>query len=266
QRFGLDKSPVEQYFLWAGNFVKGELGISFRHKIPVSEMISGRIGNTFFLAVCALILTYVLAIPLGIYSAQHPYGKVDYTLTGAAFVGLSMPSFFAGILLIYLFAFKVRWFPFSGTVTAGAGYEGIALWLDKLHHVVLPALTLAIINIASYMRCTQASVLEARQQDYVRTAFATGVPAPLGLRGTVLACSANRPAPLGHAVRPGSRPALFRGGDYGDDFQLARSGTAVVRGGGQPGLPDPDGDDDVDFRLRAGGQSGGGYPLRRGGS
>ncbi|MBO2533001.1 peptide/nickel transport system permease protein [Planifilum fulgidum] len=186
KQFGLDKSPVEQYFIWAGNFVKGELGISFRHKTPVSEMISERIGNTFFLAVCALILTYALAVPLGIYSAQHPYGTVDYTLTGTAFVGLSMPSFFAGILLIYLFAFKLRWFPSSGTVTAGAGLEGIALWLDKLHHVVLPAFTLAIINIASYMRYTRASVLEEKQQDYVRTAYAKGVPAPLVLRRHVL--------------------------------------------------------------------------------
>ncbi|WLR41866.1 ABC transporter permease [Bacillus carboniphilus] len=173
--FGLDKHPVEQYFIWVKNIFEGELGLSIRHKIPVTELIGDRFGNTLFLGVVSLAITYLLAIPLGIFSAQRPYSIADYTLTGAAFIGYSIPSFFAGLLLIYFFSYKVEWFPFGGTVTAGAGYEGFQALLDRLHHVFLPAITLSIISIAQYTRYTRASVLEAKLQDYVRTAYAKGV-------------------------------------------------------------------------------------------
>ncbi|MDR6226598.1 ABC transporter permease [Desmospora profundinema] len=185
-QFGLDKHPVQQYFAWAGNFVQGEMGLSFRHRLPVSEMISDRIGNTIFLAVTALLITYTVAIPLGVYSAQHPYSKTDYTLTGLAFIGISMPSFFAGLLLIYFFSFNLGWFPYSGTVTAGAGYEGLEAFFDRLYHTILPALTLSIISIASYTRYTRSSVLQAKAQDFVRTAYAKGIPANIVLRKHVL--------------------------------------------------------------------------------
>ncbi|MCS1350661.1 ABC transporter permease [Mechercharimyces sp. CAU 1602] len=185
-QFGLDKSPVEQYFIWVKNAVQGELGISFRHKVPVSELVKDRIGNTALLGISAMILTYLLAIPLGIFSAQRPYSFADYTLTGAAFIGLSMPSFFAGLLLIYLFSFQFDIFPFSGTVTAGANFGTFAYMMDKLHHLFLPAVTLSIINMASYTRYTRASVLEAKTQDYVRTAYAKGVSKNVVLRKHVL--------------------------------------------------------------------------------
>lgn len=184
--FGLDKHPVEQYYMWITNFIQGELGVSFSYKLPVSELIMDRIGNTVFLAICSMILTYVLAIPLGIFSAERPYSKLDYSLTTVSFIGLSMPSFFAGLLLIYLFSFTLEWFPFSGTETVGSGYEGLSYLLDKLHHVVLPAFTLAFINIASYTRYIRSSVLEAKKQDYVRTALAKGLSSSTVLRKHVL--------------------------------------------------------------------------------
>ncbi|PTM58106.1 ABC transporter permease [Desmospora activa] len=185
-RFGLDKHPVEQYIAWAGNFIQGEMGISFRHRLPVNEMITDRIGNTLFLAVFSLLLTYAIAVPLGIFSAQYPYSKSDYTLTGLAFIGISMPSFFAGLLLIYFFSFSLGWFPYSGTVTAGAGYQGLEAFFDRVYHTILPAVTLAIISIASYTRYIRSSVLQAKIQDYVRTAYAKGVPAKIVLRKHVL--------------------------------------------------------------------------------
>ncbi|SEN57008.1 ABC transporter permease [Lihuaxuella thermophila] len=186
EKFGLNKSPVEQYFIWAKNFVQGEFGLSFRHRMPVSDLISDRIGNTVFLGVCSLILTYSLAIPLGIFSANKPYSKLDYTLTGFSFVGYSMPSFLAGLLLIYLFSFNLKIFPFSGTETAGGGYEGISLLLDRLYHVILPAFTLSLITIAGYNRFVRSSILEAKQQDYVRTARAKGLSKSVVMRKHVL--------------------------------------------------------------------------------
>ncbi len=184
--FGLDKHPVEQYYMWFTNLLKGELGISFSYKLPVSDLIVDRIGNTIFLAFCSLVLTYGLAIPLGIFSAQRPYSMLDYTMTTTSFVLLSMPSFFAGLLLIYLFSFTLEWFPFSGTQTMGAGYTGISYVIDKLHHVFLPAVTLALISIASYTRYIRSSVLDAKKQDYVRTAFAKGLASSVVLRKHVL--------------------------------------------------------------------------------
>lgn len=184
--FGLDKHPVEQYFIWAGNALKGDFGISFRHKQPVSELIMDRIGNSFFLAITSMILVYAIAIPLGVLSAEKQYSKLDFTLTGAAFVGLAMPSFFLGLLMIYFFSFKLGWFPFGNTVSAGKGYEGIELFFDRLHHTILPAATLAIIQIAIYMRYIRSSVITAKQQDFVRTAFAKGVPKNVVMRKHVL--------------------------------------------------------------------------------
>lgn len=185
-KFGLDKPPVEQYFIWLKNFLTGEFGISFRHKLPVSELIGDRIGNTFFLGVTSIIIMYALAIPLGVISAQRPYSKLDYTLTGLSFVGLSFPSFFAGLLAIFLFSFELGWFPYGGTEDPGANYTGIDMILDKLHHVILPATVLAIIQVASYSRYVRSSVLDTKKQDFVRTALAKGLPQGVVLRKHVL--------------------------------------------------------------------------------
>ncbi|MBD1370891.1 ABC transporter permease [Hazenella sp. IB182357] len=184
--FGFDKPPVEQYFMWASNFIQGDFGISFRHKVEVSEMIGNRIGNTFFLAITAMIITYILAIPIGIFSAERPYSKIDYTITGISFVGLSIPTFYGALIAIYLFSFYLGWFPYSGTETVGNDYTGMAYILDKLHHVLLPAFTLAFLSIAAYTRYIRASVLDAKQQDFVRTAFAKGLDQKVVLRKHVL--------------------------------------------------------------------------------
>jgi peptide/nickel transport system permease protein len=185
-KFGLDKSPVEQYVLWAKNFLQGEFGVSFRHKTEVSTMIAERIGNTFFLAVSAMIITYAFAIPIGILQAERPYSKLDYTVTAFSFIGLSLPSFIAGVLAVYLFSFTWDWFPYSGTVTPGASYTGIRVLLDKLYHVILPATTLAILQIVQYTRYVRASILDVKQQDYVRTAYAKGLPKAMVLRKVIL--------------------------------------------------------------------------------
>ncbi|RAL21353.1 ABC transporter permease [Thermoflavimicrobium daqui] len=186
EKFGLNKSPVEQYFIWLKNFAQGEFGISFKNKLPVSDLIVDRIGNTVFLAVTTLIITYLLAIPIGIYSANRPYTLSDNTITTFSFIGLSLPTFFGALLAIYIFSINLEWFPSSGTVTAGAGYTGIQYLLDRLHHVLLPAVTLAILSVASYTRYIRSSVLDVKQQDYVRTAYAKGLPRKKVMRKHVL--------------------------------------------------------------------------------
>jgi peptide/nickel transport system permease protein len=185
-KFGLDKSPVEQYLLWAKHFLQGDFGISFRHKTEVSHMIADRMGNTLFLAVSAMVITYALAIPIGILQAERPYRKLDYSITALSFIGLSLPSFIAGVLAVYLFSFTLDWFPYSGTVTPGANYTGMRAVGDKLYHVILPATTLALLQIAQYTRYVRASVLDVKQQDYVRTAYAKGLTKGMVLRKYVL--------------------------------------------------------------------------------
>lgn len=186
ERFGLNKSPVEQYLMWAKNFIHGDFGISFRHKLPVSELIGDRIVNTGFLAIVTMFFTYALAVSIGIFSAERPYSKMDYAITSASFIGLSLPTFFAGLMAIYFFSFTLNWFPYSGTVSAGMDYTGLANILDRLSHVILPSITLAILSVAAYTRFVRASVLEAKQQDYVRTAYAKGLHKNVVLRKHVL--------------------------------------------------------------------------------
>ena len=172
---GLDQPILVQYINWMGQIFQGNFGYSTFSGQPVLTMIGDRLGATLLLTGTAFLFSFLVGIPLGVYSATHKYTPGDYGLTVFSFVGISIPSFFFGMTLIYVFAMQLKWFPTSGFGNASFTGDGLALFLDKLRYLVMPALALALANIATVMRFTRSSMIETLNQDYIRTAHSKGL-------------------------------------------------------------------------------------------
>lgn len=175
EKLGYNDPIIIQYFKWLFRVIKGDWGYSIQFKQPVMIVIGSRIGNTAILSIASMILSILIAIPSGIVSAQKPYSKTDYLVTILAFVGLSIPSFFFGMLLIKIFSIDLGLLPISGMVTVGMDLKGFPLIVDVLKHMFLPLIVLALMNTASLMRYTRSSMIEILKTDYIRTARAKGV-------------------------------------------------------------------------------------------
>ena len=168
-------SYLEGYGRWLGNALHGDLGQSFKYGDAVVNVISGSMWISFGITLVATILEFLIAIPLGVQAATHQYGPLDYTVTIVAMMGISLPTFFLGVLLLSLFSLKLGWFPFQGLETAGRIFEsGFERTLDMLHHLILPVVALVILSIGGLMRYTRTNMLEVLNADYIRTARAKG--------------------------------------------------------------------------------------------
>lgn len=167
-----DRPLPEQYVRWLGGVLRGDLGASIRQRQPVTEMIAERFPISLRLALAAMLFALVVAVPVGVVSAIRRNTWVDYLLTGLSIGGLSIPNFTLALLLIYLFAVKLDWFPITGigsAVTAGG-----SLW-ERAAPFVLPAVALGAHQTALLARLLRASMLDVLTQDYIRTAYAKGL-------------------------------------------------------------------------------------------
>lgn len=172
---GLNDPIIIQYLKWLGEIVKGNLGFSTFSGQPVLEMIMTRLPATLLLTMTAFIFSFCIGVPLGVYSATHKYSKSDYGLTIFSFIGISIPSFFFGMGLIYIFAIKLGWFPTSGFGAIGLQGSIWEVFTNRLQYLVMPAFAMSLSNIATVMRFTRSSMVETISQDYVRTARAKGL-------------------------------------------------------------------------------------------
>lgn len=168
---GLDKPLIVRYFIWIKNVLKGDLGKSFLHSRPVFEMIAERIPNTLQLALVATLFSFCIAIPAGIISAVKRNTAIDYFFSTISFIGVSLPSFWFGLMLILLFSLKLGWLPSGGMRT---NFEEF-VFMDRLRHIILPAVVLGMGSMASKMRYMRSSMLEVIRQDYIRTARSKGL-------------------------------------------------------------------------------------------
>jgi peptide/nickel transport system permease protein len=175
-QYGLDKPMPVQYVIWLGDLLHGDLGVSFKQYTPVNEIIGARIFPTFLLIGSALIVTTIIAIPFGVYSAIKKYSLLDNTGTFLSFLGFSMPIFWLGLILqlvlgIYLASWAgVRIFYVAGMSSPGGG--GL---IDLLQHLTLPVMALAVIEIATLSRFQRSAMLDVLSADYLRTARAKGL-------------------------------------------------------------------------------------------
>ena len=152
---GLDKPFYIQYFIWLGQLLHGNMGYSVKSYQPVAEMIRSHLGSTLLLMGVSLIVSLILAVPAGIYSAIHQYSKGDYAVVTASFLGSSIPGFFLSLLLIYVFTIKLKILPSSGMVTLGT--DGGAA--DVAKHMVMPVIVLATSMAGSNIRYIRSAVL-----------------------------------------------------------------------------------------------------------
>ncbi|WP_246938613.1 oligopeptide ABC transporter permease [Bacillus pinisoli] len=167
--------PVHiQYFNWIGGVLKGDFGDSFNHKMPVMELIGSRLPNTIFLALFALLITYVLAFFMGRHAGRHPYSIGDYAISFYNYLGLAIPSFVTALVAIYIFAFQLGWVPATGSIGIGVEPGSLEFYLSKIKHTILPALCLGALSTASYTQFLRNDMIESSRKDYVRTARAKG--------------------------------------------------------------------------------------------
>lgn len=159
---GLDKPFVVQYFTWLGNLLKGDMGTSYVSNKPVFSTFVSKLPATLLLTAVSILLTVLISIPLGIWSAVKQNTATDYVIRTASFIGNSLPNFFVSLLLMYFFAIRLGWFP---VISGGVSLQSVAL----------PALTLAIAMSAKYLRQVRATVLDELSKDYVLGARARGV-------------------------------------------------------------------------------------------
>lgn len=168
---GLDKSLPEQYAIWLGNLLQGDLGRSYSLNRPVLDEVLERFSATMILAGSALLLCSVFGLLAGVASAVRQFGWTDKIITLLVLIGISTPSFWLGLLFILIFAVKLTLFPASGMYAIYGGGD----LLDLLHHLTLPALTLSIVATGVIARLTRTAMLEVLRQDYIRTARAKGL-------------------------------------------------------------------------------------------
>lgn len=174
--YGLDQPTYVRYANWVKTILSGDLGYSRTYRIPVSSIIGEKLLNTFILSVASLALSLLIAIPLGVWSALRPGSRVDYAIGFFAFSGISMPSFWLGLVLIICFAVWIPWFPAGGTFTIGMEDAGFwATIADRTKYLVLPTATLTFLSIGRFVRFARSAMLEAMRNDYIRTAKAKGL-------------------------------------------------------------------------------------------
>lgn len=170
QSLGLDKPLVTQYVLWLKNVLQGDLGYSLIYHRPVLEMIGERIPATLGLMGASLLMAIVLAIPLGLLAGAFKHRWLDHLLNLFAYIGISVPIFWFGILLITVFSVQLNWFPSMVMRTIGMEDNG----LDLLRHGVLPCIALTFYNLSSYVRYIRSNTISQLSADYVQTQLAYG--------------------------------------------------------------------------------------------
>lgn len=175
-QLGLNKSWPERYFDWMGGALQGDFGRSWAHRMPVTQIISQRIGPTLWLSLLTVLITYAIALPLGLLAGRFQNSFFDRSVNVYNFVTYSVPTFVLGLLFIWLFGYTLDWFPTRGTVGSGIQPGTIAYLSSRLYHMILPAFTMGILSTTGIVQYLRTGVVDAKTQDYVRTARSKGVP------------------------------------------------------------------------------------------
>ncbi len=173
-KLGLDKPFLTQVGIWLGQVLRGDLGTSIFSGLPVTKLIGQRAEVTIVLTLYAMLISVCLGVPLGIIAAWKQGSWLDRAVMIFAVSGFSMPVFWLGFLLVYVFAISLAWLPVQGYAPLAGGLAG------TLRHLTLPAVTLSVVYMALIARMTRASMLGVLSEDYIRTAFAKGL-APRGV-------------------------------------------------------------------------------------
>lgn len=161
QKYGLDQPFIVQYLRFLKSVVEGDLGMSILQERPVIEMIKERLPITLQIGLLGFLITFVVAIPIGVIAAVKKNTVVDYISMSGILLGMAVPTFWFGMMLLYVFGYKLRWFPISG--------------YGSIRHYILPSLAIGLTNAAATARMVRSNMLEVLKQDYIRTARSKGL-------------------------------------------------------------------------------------------
>lgn len=176
RRMGLDKPTHVQYYLWLKNFIVGDFGWSFTSGAQISTLIFSRLPITLIMTISANVFSFIIAVPLGVITAIKQYTKVDNVIMLLCLFGVSVPTFWFGLILIYLFSLQSGLLPVTGIHTFGMKFNNVfsEMW-DLIRHLILPVISLSITQIAVILRLTRSSLLEVLGLDYIMTARSKGL-------------------------------------------------------------------------------------------
>lgn len=177
EREGLNKPIHIQYKDWITGILRdGDFGKSYTYKVDVITLIGDRASNTIWLSLLTLILTYLIAIPLGIYAGRYQNSRFDKGVIIYNFISYAIPLFVLGLLFLLIFGYRLQWFPTTGSVELGIPKGTFAYVRSKLYHMILPAITAAVLRTTGTIQYLRNEVIDAKTQDYVKTARSKGVP------------------------------------------------------------------------------------------
>ena len=169
QNLGLNDPLYVQFFHYIGDLLRGNFGVSLTYNEPIVQLIMERFPNTLILAASALIIAFMIGVPAGIISASKQNSLLDYSVMLVSLIGVSMPIFWLGVMLVLYFSVNLGWFPATGM---GSMDDGV---ISYIKHLILPSITLATIPMATFARITRSSMLEVISQDYIKTARSKGL-------------------------------------------------------------------------------------------
>lgn len=181
EALGLNGNVAERYVSWAGKMLKGDWGLSISNHQPVKTQILNKLPNTIGLMGAALLLSVLISIPLGLLAGYYKNQWIDNIISGISYLGISLPAFWFGIMLIIVFSLHLSWFPSAGMRTIGVNSTA-----DVIRHGVLPVIVLSVNNTAVFVRYIRSNTIEQKEEEYVMTAISKGVPKMRVLRGHVL--------------------------------------------------------------------------------
>ena len=174
---GLDDPWYIQYVRWMGGILReGDFGRSLSHMRPVTDIIGERMMNTVRLSLLTTFFTYLIAIPLGVIAAKYKGTKVDRSIMVYTFVALSMPTVVFSLINLLIFSFRGGWFPWTGSVDATLTIGTFAYFMSRLHHLILPAITLALLSTVAIIYFLRSEIIDFESSDFVTTARSKGVP------------------------------------------------------------------------------------------
>jgi len=177
EKAGLNNPIPVQYKDWMVRILKdGDFGKSYTYKVPVTSLIGERALNTLWLSLLTLILTYLISIPMGIYAGRYQNSHFDKAVIVYNFVSFAIPMFVFALIMLLIFGYKLGWCPTTGSVEIGVQKGTFAYALSKLHYMILPAITAAILRTTYTIQYLRNEVIDAKTQDYVKTARSKGVP------------------------------------------------------------------------------------------
>ncbi|ANB57241.1 binding--dependent transport system inner membrane component family protein [Anoxybacillus sp. B7M1] len=176
EKLGLNDPVHIQYVRWVKNLLHGDLGLSYIHQQPVTDLLSGRLANTLLLSACVLLLTYLIAIPLGLVSGRWQDSWADKLIVGYSYVSFATPLFIFALVMLFVFGFKLGWFPTGGSVDIQVEKGTLDYYINKFYHLLLPALSGALIGTVGIIQYLRSEIIDTKVKDFVKTARAKGIP------------------------------------------------------------------------------------------